>query len=98
LSLNPDQAISYILQLIKGERSFWVNKNHLCSAPFQWQDEHFALAVSESNLGAVRNYIRNQEQHHQQKSFEQECRELLSKNGFTAKQLHHGVVVSEISR
>ena len=49
------------LQLIKGESSFWINKNKLTQSKFEWQDEYFAVAVSESMLEKVRNYIRNQE-------------------------------------
>jgi len=60
------------MQLIKGESSFWINKNKLTQSKFEWQDEYFAVAVSESMLENVRNYIRNQEDHHKKKTFNQE--------------------------
>jgi putative transposase len=71
------------MQLIKGESSFWLNKNSLTKEKFEWQDEYFAVSVSESILDNVREYIKNQEQHHKNKSFQQEFDEFLSKLGFT---------------
>ena len=38
LSLNPEQSISKVAQLIKGESSWWINKNNLTPAKFEWQD------------------------------------------------------------
>ena len=77
LSLNADQPISKTIQLIKGESSFWINKNQLCRSNFEWQDDYFAASVSDSDLGRIRNYIRNQEQHHQNKTFIQEWEQLM---------------------
>jgi len=82
VSLNPDQSISKIIQLIKGESSFWMNKNKLCPSHSEWQDEYFAVSVSESKLNITRAYIRSQEHHHQQKTFLQEYDEFMIKYGF----------------
>ena len=46
------------MQLIQGESSFWINKNKLCLNKFEWQDEYFAVSVSESMIDIVRNYIK----------------------------------------
>lgn len=83
VSLGTDQTIQKVMQLIKGESSFWLNKNGLTKEKFEWQDEYFAASVSESILDNVREYIKNQEQHHKNKSFQQEFDEFLSKLGFT---------------
>lgn len=48
ISLGTDQTIEKIMQLVKGESSFWINKNNLCRTKFEWQDEYFAVSVSES--------------------------------------------------
>jgi putative transposase len=77
VSLGLDQTIQKIMQLIKGESSFWINKNQLTKQKFEWQDEYFAVSVSESILEKVRNYIQNQEDHHRKKSFEEEYSEFL---------------------
>src|SRR5215213_8760894 len=70
ISLASDQTIEQIMKLIKGESSFWINKNQLTSAKFAWQDEYFVASVSESNLQSVRRYIARQEIHHSKVSFD----------------------------
>ena len=72
VSLGNDQTLSKIMQLIKGESSFWINKQQLCEGKFEWQDEYFAVSVSESQVDKVREYIKKQETHHQQHTFQQE--------------------------
>ena len=71
ISLGVDQTISKVLQLIKGESAFWFNKQGLAKQKLEWQDEYFAVSVSESQIDAVRNYIKNQEEHHKHKTFQQ---------------------------
>ena len=86
ISLGVDQTISKVLQLIKGESSFWINRNvepfSGASAKFEWQEEYFAVSVSESMLERVRTYIQNQEEHHKVKTFEEEYDKLMSTYGF----------------
>jgi len=89
VSLGVDQTIQKVMQLIKGESSFWINKQGLLAdlpsaeiEKFEWQDEYFAVSVSESMLDTVRNYIKNQEEHHSKKTFQEEYDEFISKYGF----------------
>ena len=82
ISLGVDQTIQKIMQLIKGESSFWINKNSLTKDKFEWQDEYFAVSVSESMINKVREYIRFQEKHHKKKTFQDEYDEFISKHGF----------------
>lgn len=77
VSLNADQSIQNVMQLIKGESSYWINKNSLTTEKFEWQDEYFAVSVSESMLNIVRDYIKKQEEHHNKKTFEQEHDDLI---------------------
>ena len=79
ISLNGDQSIQKIVQLTKGESSYWVNKQNLCPEKFEWQDEYFAVSVSESIIDKVREYIKNQEEHHSKKTFKQEYDEFVFK-------------------
>lgn len=83
VSLGVDQTLQKVMQLIKGESSFWINKQELTKEKFEWQDEYFAVSVSESQLNKVREYIKNQEEHHSKKTFQQEYDEFISKYGFT---------------
>jgi REP element-mobilizing transposase RayT len=82
VSLGANQTIRKVMQLIKGESSHWINNHKLCKHKFEWQDEYFAVSVSESIIDKVRNYIKNQENHHAKKSFEEEYSELIEKYGF----------------
>ncbi len=83
ISLGTDQTMEKIMHLIKGESSFWINKNKLChSGKFEWQDEYFAVGVCESMLENVRGYIANQEKHHRTRSFDDEFEDFLKRAGF----------------
>ena len=82
ISLSSDQNIEKVVQLIKGESSFWINKNNLTAEKFHWQDEYFAVSVSESMIDQVRNYIKNQEAHHLKKTFSDEYLEFMEKYNF----------------
>jgi REP element-mobilizing transposase RayT len=37
---------------------------------FEWQDDYFAVSVSECGVNKVREHIKNQEQHHEKKTFQ----------------------------
>jgi putative transposase len=82
ISLGKDQTISKVSQLIKGESSFWINKNKLIDDVFNWQDDYFAVSVSESQVEKVSSYIKNQETHHSKKSFEDEINEFMTNYGW----------------
>ena len=82
ISLGTDQTLEKIMQLVKGESSFWINKNRLCKTKFGWQDEYFAVGVCESMLENARKYIANQETHHRTKSFDDEFEDFLKRAGF----------------
>ncbi len=82
VSLGIDQTMSKVMQLLKGESSFWINKKKLSKYKFQWQDEYFAVSVSPSMVEQVRAYIRGQEQHHKNQTFTVELDEHLEIHGF----------------
>lgn len=82
LSLNHDYSLSKVMQLIKGESSYWINKNSLTKIKFSWADEYYAISVSESDTQNVRGYIKNQEQHHRIKTWQEEIDEFIEKYGF----------------
>ena len=83
ISLNKELSISKTLQLIKGESSYWVNRNNLSPTKFTWQDDYWAAGVSESHLESVTNYIRNQEQHHAKTTFSQEIETFNKRYGWS---------------
>ena len=54
----------------------------MVSGRFEWADEYFAVSVSESQINKVRNYIKNQEEHHRNKTWDQEFDEFMSNYKF----------------
>jgi putative transposase len=83
ISLGRDQTIAQVAQLIKGESSFWINKNELIPEKFTWQDDYWAVSVGESELNRIIKYIKNQESHHEQKPFTDEVEEMVAKYGLS---------------
>ena len=79
LSLGSEQSIAKVVQLIKGESSFWINRNKISKTKFEWQDEYIALSVSESIVNIVREYIKNQEEHHKITTFAEEYDDFIRK-------------------
>ncbi|SHJ28147.1 REP element-mobilizing transposase RayT [Tangfeifania diversioriginum] len=82
ISLTAEQTMAKVMQLLKGESSYWINKQKVVPGEFEWADEYFAVSVSESQVGRVRQYIRNQEEHHRKKSWGEEVDEFLNNYGF----------------
>lgn len=82
LSLSSDQNMATIMNLLKGESSFWANKNLKWTEKFGWQDEYFAVSIGQSQVEAVNNYIANQDQHHRTKTFQEEYDEFIEKYHF----------------
>jgi len=83
ISLSTDQNVATVMNLIKGESSYWANRNLPWGERFGWQDDYFAVSVSRSHENAVYRYIERQESHHGAKSFEQEYVELIRKYEFS---------------
>ena len=82
ISLGREQSVSKVAQLIKGESSYWINKSELIKSDFKWQNDFWAVSVSESHLNAVRKYIKNQEEHHRVISFTEEVDNFMKKYGW----------------
>lgn len=82
LSLGSLQSIANVIHLVKGESSYWINKNIIIQQKFEWADEYFAVSVSESEVNKVRNYIKNQKEHHLKKTWKEEYNEFLKRYSF----------------
>jgi REP-associated tyrosine transposase len=74
----PTIAISDFLEKLKANSSKWAKS---VRRGFGWQDGYSAFTVSESQVERVRNYIRNQREHHKKVSFRDELIALLEAHG-----------------
>jgi putative transposase len=72
ISLGREQNIAKVMMLIKGESAHWLNQQNFFHGKFFWQDDYFAISVSESKVAEVRAYILNQEEHHKAVPFDRE--------------------------
>jgi putative transposase len=81
-NLNPQKSIAEIIKQVKGSSSHFINQNNLILAKFAWQTGYAAFSVSESVINKVYEYIKNQKQHHQKKTFQQEFDDFLKVYGF----------------
>ncbi len=79
VGLNPNQSISELMRLVKGDSSEFVNKEILTRSKFQWQEGYGAFSYARSQVDSVVRYIGNQQEHHQKVSFLDEYRTMLDK-------------------
>ena len=77
IGMRPTQSVSDLLQDIKGSSSKWINERKFTMSRFQWQEGYGAFSYSKKELPVIIDYIKNQEQHHHQKTFLEEYKELL---------------------
>ena len=80
ISIPASVAAADAVKLIKGSSSRWIKESFPNMAAFAWQDGYGAFSVSESQLDGVRDYIRNQEEHHRTKTFAEEYRTFLKRH------------------
>lgn len=72
-------SVSELMRFVKSNSSRWLNKNDSSTSKFAWQDGFGAFSVSKSAIETVINYIKNQESHHQKRSFQDELIAFLEK-------------------
>ena len=72
-------TICKIIEDVKKSSSKWIKIKGPEYRDFYWQGGYGIFSVGWSSLEIVRKYIANQKQHHQQRSFENEYIQLLTK-------------------
>ena len=73
-------AVSDFVGKLKSNTSKHINEKSGSSLGFAWQDGFGAFTVSPSKKDAVGKYVRNQMEHHQKLTFEEEYLEFLKKH------------------
>ena len=77
--MRPTQSLSDLMQDLKGDSSKWINQNGFVTGHFSWQEGYGAFSYSKSHVNAVIEYVKNQEEHHRNKTFIEEYHEFLKK-------------------
>src|SRR5580693_1359820 len=81
VGLNPNQSISDMMRMVKGESSEWINNEKLTKRKFNWQDGYGAFSHSKSQIDSVAKYIVNQQEHHRKTTFLEEYKTMLENFG-----------------
>lgn len=68
-----------LVKIVKTESTKFINEKNLTSGKFYWQEGYGVFSYSKSQKDSVNNYILNQAQHHQRRSFRNEYLDFLSK-------------------
>jgi putative transposase len=74
---RPDQSLSDLMRMVKGESSEWINKQQFNPSTFRWQEGYGAFSYSRSQIKVVAEYIENQAEHHRKKTFLEEYQQFL---------------------
>ena len=85
INLPSNKTIAEVVQGLKGECSKWINDSDLIKGTFRWQRGYGAYSVSASQLEIVENYIKSQNGHHKQKTFQEEYKEWAIQYGMWDK-------------
>ena len=73
-------SVSQAVEDVKKSSSKWIKEQGPEFRTFAWQSGYGVIAVSESNVDAVREYIANQREHHRKKTFQDEYRQFLERH------------------
>ncbi|MGY3213603.1 IS200/IS605 family transposase [Mucilaginibacter sp. HD30] len=74
---RPNQSLSDLMRIVKGDSSEWINKQCFTPSQFRWQEGYGAFSYSRSQIKSVAEYIANQEEHHRKKTFLEEYEQFL---------------------
>ena len=76
-ALKPTISVAKLIQDLKPAVTNWARE--YIHPKFEWQNGYGAFTVGESQVEAVRAYIRGQKEHHKKMVFDEEFQELLNR-------------------
>jgi len=78
--LSRKCSLAKVVEELKRGSSKWIKTKSAALHDFYWQAGYGAFSVSQSNMAAVREYIRTQEEHHRKMTFQEEFLALLKRH------------------
>jgi REP element-mobilizing transposase RayT len=75
--MRPDQSLSDLMRLVKGESSEWINNEKFMPSTFRWQEGFGGFSYTKSQVPLICNNIEKQEEHHKRRTFLEEYRNML---------------------
>lgn len=70
--LKPTVSISELMKIVKAKSSKYINDNRFLLNRFEWQEGYGVFSYSHKQLDVIYNYIKNQEKHHRDTTFQEE--------------------------
>ena len=83
--LKSTHCLADVMRELKKSSSAWIH-SEIGERNFAWQDGYGAFTVSVSSIEAVYKYIANQEDHHRNRSSQEELLDMLKKAGIEYNQ------------
>jgi putative transposase len=80
VGLRATHSLADVVREIKASSSRWTHET-IGARDFSWQDGYGAFTVSASKIDSIKDYIARQEEHHRQKTFQEEYVEFLKQSG-----------------
>jgi len=78
IMMHNGVSIGEVVKDVKRLSSVWVNGQVCNAGKFSWQEGFSVFSVSELIVPRVVSYIRNQQEHHRKRTFEEEMNEIMS--------------------
>ncbi len=79
-SLPSTLSLADFVNAVKSNSSRWIHQNYRNARAFAWQEGYGAFSVSKSDENRVIAYVRNQEKHHEKRTFQEEFVTLLERH------------------
>ena len=80
-SLGRVIKVADLVEEVKTASSKWIKTKGQEFKSFHWQKGYGAFSIGQSNVTALKRYIRNQKQHHVRITFQDEYRKFLRSYG-----------------
>lgn len=79
--LHPSISLADFMREIKASSSFWMKNSGDFPSFKGWSEGYGSFTCSYMDMGRLIDYIKNQQEHHMKKTFEDEYRSLLLESG-----------------
>jgi REP element-mobilizing transposase RayT len=79
--VHPTVSISSLVKDIKVSSTVWLKEKGIFPQFVAWQEGYGAFTYHINQKNVLGNYVKNQREHHQKKTFKDEFKELLVEHG-----------------
>jgi len=91
--LSRELTMDQLAEALQEGAADWLRTRHRVT-DFHWQDGYGAFSVSRQNVEGVIRFVRNQERHHQEETFEEEYRRIRQRCGGSEDEVNIHLVFS----